>query len=104
MNLQHDTNLVKGKYFEIYTPAAGPIVSPGLGKRLEYAQVYLSADADLTFVNMAGQVVTTYPLSKGRHYFLVKSITAVSTGTVAIVHDGVEKSTIKEQNTPIYSQ
>lgn len=102
MNLQHDTNLVKGKYFEVYIPAAGPVVSPGLGKTLEYVQIHLSADANVTFVNMAGQAVSTYPLSKGRHYFLVKEISAVSTGTLAIIHDGVEKSTIKEMNTPIY--
>lgn len=102
MNVQHDTNLVKGIFFEVYTPAAGPIVSPSSGKTLEYAQIYLSQDANVTFINMAGQTVNAFPLFKGRHYFLVKEVSVVSAGTLAIVHDMVEKSTVKEMNTKIY--
>mgnify|MGYP007106206461 CR=1 FL=1 len=100
---KHDgLTIPEGFFFEVYTPAAGPIVSPGLGIALEYAKVQLSADANLTFVNLAGQTVTAFPLAKGSHPFLVREIIAVSTGSVAILHDGVPKTTTKDFTGPIY--
>lgn len=78
-----------GKYFELYTPASGRIVSPALGKRLKYAKIYLSADANVTFKDEAGGSSSTVALAKGRHDFMVTEISVVSTGSVYIIHDGV---------------
>lgn len=99
---KHDGITVDGIYFEQYTPATDSFTSPGLGVELEYAHIQLSQDANVTFVNYAGQLVTAFPLSKGRHYFLVKEVRVVSAGVVAIIHDGIQKTTEQEMNTPIY--
>lgn len=101
---QHDSLIIpEGIYAEEYTPVTGKIQSPGLGIYLEYVKFRLSDDADVTFVNLAGQLISAYPCAKGDHPFLVREIRIVSTGRCLILHDGVKKSTEGELNTAIYS-
>lgn len=89
-----ELSIPEGFYFEPYTPTAGRIVSPSMGVPIEFAKMYLSEDADVTFKDYAGNLVTDFPLSKGGHSFLVREIISVSTGTVAIVHNGTKASTV----------
>lgn len=88
---------IRGTFFEPYTPVAGRVKSPSLNKELEYCNFYLSADANVTFVDYAGNAVSAYPLLKGRHNILVREISVVSAGIVSLVHDGVLSSTIKDR-------
>lgn len=78
----------EGVYFEVYVPKSGTLISPSSNKRIKYAKFYLSADANVSFKDVNGRSVNGFPLSKGRHDFLVTEISSVSAGTVAIVHDG----------------
>jgi len=78
----------EGQYFELYSPAAGKIISPVLDKALKYAKFCLSEDANVTFKDARGNAVSAFPLSKGEHSFLVTEISVVSAGTIAIIHDG----------------
>ena len=78
----------EGQYFEVYTPAAGKIISPSLDKVLKYAKFCLSEDANVTFKDARGNSVAAFPLAKGEHSFLVTEISVVSAGSVAIIHDG----------------
>ncbi len=79
----------EGFFFEVYAPKAGRIYSTVLNKFLRYAKICLSADADVTFKDVRGNQVNAFSLSKGEHSFLVTEIIAVSTGTIAIIHDGI---------------
>lgn len=87
----------EGFYQEPYTPIVGRIVSPVLNKKLKYAKMILSADADVTFRDAMGNAVSTFALSKGPQPFLVSEISAVSAGSVLIVHDG-EIDTTEDEN------
>lgn len=101
---QHDGLFIPEGYFaELYTPTVGPVVSPSSGDTLEFVKMILSEDANVTFRNCAGVIVSAFPLAKGPVPFLVKEIHTISAGTVLIVHDGVKASTTQEMNTPIYS-
>jgi hypothetical protein len=80
---------VIGVFCEVYTPAAGRIVSPSLAKKLEYAKFILTQDANVSFKDAQGNAATTIALLKGRHDFLVSEISAVSAGSVLIIHDGI---------------
>lgn len=92
----HDeVKIPNGKFFEAYTVTPGRITSPslkandGTARRLQYARVQLTADANLTFKDWAGNQVTALPLKGGVEYhFLVTEITVVSAGAVYIIHDG----------------
>lgn len=79
----------EGYYVEPYTPATGQIVSSALSKKLKYAKMVLSEDANVTFKSAKGNQVTAFPLSKGPQSFLVSEISVVSAGSVLIVHDGI---------------
>lgn len=80
--------LMEGKFTEAYTPKSGRISSPSLYKELRWAKMLLTADADVTYKDESG-ISKTVSLSKGEHPFFVTEISAVSTGTVYIIHDGV---------------
>lgn len=85
----HDeVKIPNGRYFEPYTPIAGQIISPVLGKKLAWAKMHLSVASTVTFKDGAGNQVTLFPLQAGKQDFLVTEITAVTAGVVAIVHDG----------------
>lgn len=96
----------EGRYQELYSPAPGRITSTALnGKKLKYAKMILSEDANVTWKDAKTNQVTTFPLAKGGQFFLVSEIIAVSAGTVLIVHDGeVESSDTSEPDFtgPIY--
>jgi hypothetical protein len=89
---QRDQDALKvpeGRYFEPYTPAVGRISSTSLGgKKLQYAKMYLSADANVTFRDEAGNAIVAFPLLKGPQPFLVTEVSVVSAGSVALMHDG----------------
>ena len=78
----------EGYYFEAYTPATGRISSTSLGKKLQYAKMYLSQDANVTFRDYAGNAVVAFPLKAGAQPFLVTEVSVVSAGSVALIHDG----------------
>ncbi len=79
----------EGFFFEVYVPKAGRIYSTVLNKYLKYAKMCLSSDADVTFKDVYGNQTNAFSLSKGEHSFLITEIITVSTGSVAIIHDGI---------------
>jgi hypothetical protein len=85
----NELKVPEGFYVEPYTPIAGRIKSPSLNKFLQYAKFILSADANVTFRDHAGNLNTAMALKAGPQIFLASEITAVSAGTVTIVHDGL---------------
>jgi len=95
----HDEIIVpEGRYFELYTPAAGRIKSPATTKYLQFVKFYLPADSTMTFKDYAGTQSTTVSLKAGYHPFLVQEITVCS-GSVYIIHDGLvwtQDSTAKD--------
>jgi hypothetical protein len=88
---EHDSLAIpEGWFVELYVPAAGRITSTELGgKKLAYAKMILSEDANVTFKSASGGQVTAFPLSKGPVPFLVSEISVVSAGTVLIAHNGL---------------
>lgn len=87
---------INGAFQEPYTPTIGRITSAslassnqGVAPKLECAKFILSASANVTFVDYAGNVVSTFALPQGLYNFPVKEIRVVSSGTVLIVHDGL---------------
>lgn len=100
---QHDSIVIpEGFFFEPYEPAATPIVSPSTGDTLQYVKMCLSEDANVTFRDSRGNLVTAFPLAKGERSFLVSQIITVSAGTVAIIHDGVRKESDEDFTGPVY--
>jgi hypothetical protein len=83
--------IAEGKYQEAYTPDPDRIVSPKLGVELAYAKFMISEDATVSWQDAEGSTaIATFALKGGIPYpFLVSKITAVSAGTVIIIHDGV---------------
>jgi hypothetical protein len=82
----------EGWYQEAYTPGPNRITSTKLsGLELAYAKFMLSEDADVSWVDAKDSTaISTFPLKGGIPYpFLVSKITAVSGGTVIIIHDGI---------------
>lgn len=76
---------------EAYTPAATRITSNRIGTAvpLKWAKFMLSADANVTWRDTSGGQVVAFPLKGGVPYpMLVTEISAVSAGTVIIMHDG----------------
>lgn len=87
---EHDALFVpEGFFTEPYTPAVGRVTSPSLGKKIQYCKMILSADANVTYRDYAGNLVSAFPFKAGPQPFLVSEISVVSTGSVLIVHDGV---------------
>ena len=90
LSREHDALKVPEGFFqEPYTPVAGRVLSPSLNKRLQYCKFYLSADANVTWKDYAGNQITTFALKAGYQPFIVSEIIAVSAGTVLIIHDGI---------------
>lgn len=79
------------KYIEAYTPAAGQITSTALGsKKLKSANIYVPADATVTFKPSGlGSTSAAIAIPGGAIFQVdVTEITAVSVGTVYICHNG----------------
>lgn len=91
LNREYDAIQVgEGFFQEPYTPTAGRITSAAHGgKKLQWAKMLLSADANVTWRDYAGNLVTAFALTKGLQDFLVSEIITVSTGSVLIVHNGL---------------
>ena len=98
---QHDSLVIPEGFFqEPYTPASGRITSPSLNKRLQYCKFALSEDANVTWKDSYGNEITEFPLSKGPQPFIVSEISAVSAGSVIIIHDGLEYITDRSMTAP----
>lgn len=80
--------VINGKFNERYTPSSVRIFSQALQKTLEYAEMLLTADAVVTYVDYRGTLCSNVALKQGRYNFLVREIRSVSAGEVYIVHDG----------------
>jgi len=79
-----------GKFVEPYTPVVGRVNSPSQKNMpLEFARMLLTADANVTFVDYAGNVCSLVPLKQGEHFFPVTEVRSVSAGSVYLIHDGI---------------
>jgi hypothetical protein len=95
--------VINGYFQEPYTPIVGRVRSAslaqangGIAPKLEACWFILSAAANVTFKDYAGNQVTAFGLPQGIYPFPVQEISVVSTGSVLIVHDGLICQT--EQN------
>lgn len=85
--------IYQAKYQELYTPDSGQIYTSnselGVGKRLRLATFVVSDDADVDFETLGGDSVADFPAKAGIPLpILVRKITAVSAGTVWLLHNG----------------
>ncbi len=86
---------VDGSFIEAYTPVVGRItttkVSPqGVAQFLEGAKFIITADANVTFRDYAGNAVVAMPWKAGVIFpCTVTEISVLSTGSLYIIHDGV---------------
>lgn len=83
-------NDLQVSFVEIYTPASTPITSGITSKVLEYVFFMTSADCNITVVPYGdgnGNTVVIAVKGGAPYPFAVKQITAVSTGSVYILHN-----------------
>ncbi len=86
---------IDGSFIEVYTPAAGRVASvkiapTGTPVLLEAAKFILTAAANVTFKDYAGNSVTTLAWPAATVFpFPVTEISVVSTGSIYIIHAGV---------------
>lgn len=103
LHKQHDTlRIPEGAFTEPYTPRTGRIISPALNKELAFAKMMFYADAVVTYVDYAGNLITDATFPKGTAAPLVREIRACDV-TVAIVHDGVLAPSEITMTGPIYN-
>lgn len=85
--------IYQSKYQELYTPDGGQIYTKnaelGIGKRLRLATFAVSEDADVDYETFGGDTVVDFPAKEGIPLpILVKKISAVSAGSIWLLHNG----------------